>query len=175
MRRLILIICCLPGIFTSSLLAKEPEKGQKEKASIGIDIADIVSSMAMNVEASYSIKEKWTVNARIIFNLEFAKRRKSSEEIEHENMIDKTSDTVLERYERIYEETGLSLRYWFSRAYNGPYISTGGVLDKNFKPDCSLGFGYMATIWKGISLDLMLEKTVQTKQDNIIIRLTYVF
>ena len=174
MRRLILIICCLLGIFTHRLQAKEPVKAPNGKAYVGLDIADAIGSMKIDVEAGYRIKEKWTAQAKIVFNLGFAERRKSSEEIEHESMNDKMTDTG-QRHEQIYEETGISLRYWLDSAYNGPYVSTGSLLDESFKPDCSLGIGYMTPVWKGLCLDLMLEKSFLTKQDNITIRLTYVF
>lgn len=175
MKRLILIICCLVGIFSYSLHAKEPVKAQNGKAYLGLDISDLVGSMVMNAEAGYRIQKKWTANARISLNLGFIRRRKSSEEIEHENMNTQISNTNHKEYKGIYEETGISLRYWFNRAYNGPYVNTGCVLDKSLRADYSLGIGYMLPIWKGLFLDLMLEKRVLTKQDDITIRINYVF
>lgn len=157
------------------LYAQVPVLKDKAKAVAGVDISSIVEDMTLRMSFGYGFYENWSADIHLALNLHFLKRDIGKEEQTHDDMFSEMFQDAQDNETNIFHEAGLNFRYWINKLWKGPFLSIGGVISEGYSPDCIAGVGYMIQLWKGLSAELILERRIIEKEDNIRIGICYVF
>ena len=151
----------------TALAAEDKETAPKRasRASIGLDISDILDGRSLTISFSHAIAKKWTIHGHCGTGFDkLPELRKSSEEKAHNESFLAGADESLHKETA---ETGIALQYWSSTSYKGVFLELGCRCRLYSEYIFTWGIGCNMHITGNLAVQLSLESGISSSYRSI--------